>query len=134
MLSDFSLKTNKQGRKQTEGRGSHSTIGGSGMSQICPRSRVYFGDHPGDGIVVSPAPSSVERLTGVKVACKGHCLQEGIQEGKPRNKSEINKGQPHIIRVGQERQPYKQCKTTQIGRQGQGQRVRHTQKILSSVD
>ena len=34
------------------------------------------------------------------------------------NKSEINKGQPHVIRVGQERQPYnKQCKTTQIRRE-----------------
>ena len=42
------------------------------------------------------------------------------------NKSEINKGQPHIIRVRQERQPHnKQRKTTQIVRQGQGQRVRH---------
>ena len=57
----------------------------------------------------------------MKVACKGHHRQEGFQEGKPRNKSEINQGQPHIIRVGQERQPYnKQCKTTQIGKQGQG--------------
>ena len=33
---------------------------------------------------------------------KGHYRQKGIQEGKPRNKSEISNGQPDIIRVGQD--------------------------------
>ena len=36
-----------------------------------------------------------QKDAGVKVACKGHRLQEGIQEGKPRNRSEINIGQQH---------------------------------------
>ena len=54
----------------------------------------------------------------MKVACKGHHRQEGIQEGKTKKQKRNKPGQPHIIRVGQERQPYKQCKTTQIGRQG----------------
>ena len=44
------------------------------------------------------------------------------KRNKPRTTTYI------IRRVGQERQPYKQCKATQIGRQGQGQRVRHTAK------
>ena len=38
----------------------------------------------------------------MKVACKGHCRQEEIQEGKPRNESEISNGHPDIIRVGQD--------------------------------
>ena len=35
---------------------------------------------------------SRQKKVGVKVGCKGHHHQEGIQEGKPRNKSEINQG------------------------------------------
>ena len=59
----------------------------------------------------------------MKVAYRGHHRQEGIQEGEKKTKKQKrNKpGQPHIICVGQERQPYmyiyKWCRTAQIGRQ-----------------
>ena len=48
-----------------------------------------------------------QKEADVKLACKEHRRQEGIAEGENKkqktNKSEINKGQPHIIRVGQEK-------------------------------
>ena len=53
---------------------------------------------------------------GVKVACKGHHRQEGIQEVKTKKQNRNKPGQPHIIRVGQERQPYKQCKKARHAR------------------
>ena len=49
---------------------------------------------------------SRQKEAGVKVACKRHRRQEGIQEVKPRNKREISQGQPRIIRVGKEKQPH----------------------------
>ena len=47
-----------------------------------------------------------QKETGVKVACKGHHRQEGIQKGKTKKQKQDKPGQPHIIHVGQERQPY----------------------------
>ena len=57
----------------------------------------------------------------MKVACKGHHHQKGIQEGKTKKQKRNKPGQPHKIRVGQEGNHiyiYEQCKATQIGRQG----------------
>ena len=48
---------------------------------------------------------SRQKQAGVKLACKGHNCQEGIQEGKTKKLKRTKPGQPHIIRVGQERQP-----------------------------
>ena len=95
MRSDFSLKTNREPtrsektkRKYTEG---------------------------------SERESSLQRTSSPGTD------SEGKTKRQKANKNKISKGQPHIIRVGhekyppqhatKERRPYKQCKTTQIGRQ-----------------
>ena len=49
---------------------------------------------------------SRQKEAGVEVACRGHHSQEGIQEGKTKKQKRNKPGQPHIIRVGQEGQPY----------------------------
>ena len=64
---------------------------------------------------------SRQKEAGVEVACRGHLCQGEIQKGKkPRNKNKNKPGQPHIICVGQERQPYTYingARQAQIGRQ-----------------
>ena len=98
--SEETKQNKKQGRKQKEGSGRESSL--------------------------------------QRTSSPGRDLAEQKTNKQKINKSEINKGHPHIVRVGQEkyppqeateeRQPYKQRKTTQPGRQGQGQRMRHTGK------
>ena len=49
---------------------------------------------------------SGQKEAGVEVACKGHHCQEEIQKGETKKQKRNKPGQPHIIRVGQQRQPY----------------------------
>ena len=45
---------------------------------------------------------SRQKEVGVKVACKGHHSQEGIQKGKTKKQMRNKPEQPHVIRAGQE--------------------------------
>ena len=69
----------------------------------------------------------------MEVACTGHHRQEGIQEGNTKKQKRNKLGQPHIIRVGQERQPYTYISSARQPRYEDKARIRTTNAPHSGI-